>query len=128
MTLVIAAAQSGVHEDGRATYGHSLVVDPWGTVLLDMADAAGLGFVEIDPAMVAAVRARIPVIAHRRPIAPVAKDWTPKQVYFPDTNVLITRFLTEEGVGEIQGFMPIADSKEDIHRHRLISRVEGVRG
>ena len=61
-------------------------------------------------------------------IAPVAEDWTPKQLYFPDTNVLITRFLTEEGVGEIQGFMPIAESKEDIHRHRLIRRVEGVRG
>src|SRR3954468_1508494 len=61
-------------------------------------------------------------------ISPVAEDWTPKQLYFPDTNVLITRFLTEEGVGEIQGFMPIADSKEDIHRHRLIRRVEGVRG
>lgn len=70
--FVIAAAQAGVHEDGRATYGHSLVVDPWGTVLLDMAEAAGLGFVEIDPAMAAAVRARIPVISHRRPIAPVA--------------------------------------------------------
>jgi len=61
-------------------------------------------------------------------IAPAAEDWTPKQLYFPDTNVLITRFLTEEGVGEIQGFMPIAESKEDIHRHRLIRRVEGVRG
>ena len=61
-------------------------------------------------------------------IAPVAEDWTPKQLYFPDTNVLITRFLTEEGVGEIQGFMPIAESKDDIHRHRLIRRVEGVRG
>ncbi|WP_267396878.1 MULTISPECIES: carbon-nitrogen hydrolase family protein [unclassified Sphingomonas] len=69
--FVIAAAQAGVHEDGRATYGHSLVVDPWGTVLLDMAEAAGLGFVDIDPTMAATVRARIPVIAHRRPIAPV---------------------------------------------------------
>ena len=61
-------------------------------------------------------------------IAPVAEEWTPKQLYFPDTNVLITRFLSEEGVGEIQGFMPIAESTEDIHRHRLIRRVEGVRG
>ena len=61
-------------------------------------------------------------------IAPVAEEWTPKQLYFPDTNVLITRFLTEEGVGEIQGFMPIAESKEDVHRHRLVRRVEGVRG
>src|SRR6187549_1912054 len=61
-------------------------------------------------------------------IAPVVEGWTPKQLYFPDTNVLITRFLTPDGVGEIQGFMPIAESKEDIHRHRLVRRVEGVRG
>lgn len=65
---VIAAAQSGIHADGRATYGHSLVVDPWGEVLLDMGEAAGLGFAEIDPARVADVRARVPVIAHRRAI------------------------------------------------------------
>ena len=37
--FVVAAAQSGTHEDGRETYGHSLVVDPWGEVLLDMGDA-----------------------------------------------------------------------------------------
>src|SRR6185503_761971 len=36
--------------------------------------------------------------------------------------------VAEEGVGEIQGFMPIAESKEDVHRHRLVRRVEGVRG
>jgi deaminated glutathione amidase len=69
--FVIAAAQTGTHEDGRATYGHSLVVDPWGEVLLDMGDAAGLGFAEIDPARIADVRGRIPVIAHRRTIPPV---------------------------------------------------------
>ena len=68
---VVAAAQTGLHEDGRATYGHSLVIDPWGDVVLDMGDAAGLGFAEIDPAQVDAVRARIPVLAHRRPIPPV---------------------------------------------------------
>jgi predicted amidohydrolase len=68
---VIAAAQSGDHEDGRATYGHSLAVDPWGEVLLDMGDAAGLGFVEIDAARVDEVRGRVPVIAHRRAIPPV---------------------------------------------------------
>jgi GH15 family glucan-1,4-alpha-glucosidase len=61
-------------------------------------------------------------------ISPATDGWTPKQLYFPDTNVLITRFLTPDGVGEIQGFMPIAESKEDVHRHRLIRRVEGVRG
>ena len=69
--FVIAAAQVGEHEDGRRTYGHSLVVDPWGAILLDMGETRGLGFVDIDPAAVDAVRARIPVIAHRRPIGPV---------------------------------------------------------
>lgn len=68
---VVAAAQTGEHEDGRATYGHSLVIDPWGDVLLDMGEAVGVGFAEIDPARVADVRARIPVIAHRRPIPDV---------------------------------------------------------
>jgi GH15 family glucan-1,4-alpha-glucosidase len=61
-------------------------------------------------------------------IAPAREGWTPKQLYFPDTNVLITRFLTQDGVGEIQGFMPIEEVAEDVHRHRLIRRVEGVRG
>lgn len=69
--FVVAAAQTGVHEDGRETYGHSLVVDPWGEILLDMGDAPGVGYAEIDPARVDAVRARIPVIRHRRPIPPV---------------------------------------------------------
>lgn len=68
---VIAAAQAGEHEDGRATYGHSLAVDPWGEVLLDMGEGAGLGFAGIDPAQVADVRARVPAIDHRRTIPPV---------------------------------------------------------
>ncbi len=67
--FVVAAAQTGVHEDGRETYGHSLVVDPWGEVLLDMGEEAGLGFVDLDLARVAEVRRRIPVLDHRRPIA-----------------------------------------------------------
>lgn len=70
--FVVAAAQSGVHEDGRATYGHSLVVDPWGQPLLDMGEAPGVGFATLDPAAIAEVRGRIPVIAHRRAIPPVA--------------------------------------------------------
>lgn len=68
---VVAAAQTGEHEDGRATYGHSLVIDPWGEVVLDMGEAAGLGFAEIDPARIADVRARVPVLNHRRPIPEV---------------------------------------------------------
>jgi predicted amidohydrolase len=71
--FVIAAAQAGAHEDGRTTYGHSLVVDPWGDVLLDMGEARGLGFAEIDPARVAEVRARMPVLQHHRTIPPVAR-------------------------------------------------------
>jgi GH15 family glucan-1,4-alpha-glucosidase len=50
-----------------------------------------------------------------------------KQFYFPDTNVLITRFFTEDGLGEIQDFMPVSDSR-DADRHRLIRRVVCVRG
>jgi deaminated glutathione amidase len=66
--FVVAAAQVGRHEDGRETYGHSLVVDPWGKVLLDMESEPGIGFADIDPAEVEAVRGRLPAIRHRRPI------------------------------------------------------------
>ena len=61
-------------------------------------------------------------------IAPLEDDWTSKQLYFPDTNVLITRFFTPGGVGELQAFMPIARTGEERHRHRLIRRVVAVRG
>lgn len=70
--FVVAAAQAGRHEDGRETYGHSLVVDPWGEVLLEMDGEPKLGFAEIDLSRIADVRARIPVHQHRRPIDPVA--------------------------------------------------------
>lgn len=66
--FVVAAAQVGWHQDGRETYGHSLVVDPWGEVLLDMGEAPGIAFAEVDPDRVAQVRARVPAIRHRRPI------------------------------------------------------------
>lgn len=69
--FVIAAAQVGRHADGRTTYGHSLVVDPWGKVLLDMGgEAPGLGYADIDLALVEEVRAQLPAIWHRRPIPP----------------------------------------------------------
>ena len=63
---VVAAAQAGRHEDGRETYGHSLVVDPWGRVLLDMGTEPGEALVEIDLDEVAAARARIPNLRHAR--------------------------------------------------------------
>jgi len=65
---VVAAAQVGHHEDGRSTFGHSLVVDPWGEVLLDMGDEPGVGFAEIDLKRISDVRSRIPALNHRRPI------------------------------------------------------------
>jgi predicted amidohydrolase len=66
--FVVAAAQVGHHEDGRNTFGHSLVVDPWGEVLLDMGEAPGVGFADIDLARISDVRSRIPALNHRRPI------------------------------------------------------------
>ena len=68
--FVIAAAQAGRHGDGRETYGHSLAIDPWGEVLLDMGDVPHLRVVEIDEARAADARARIPVLSHRRAIGP----------------------------------------------------------
>jgi len=67
--FVIATAQVGAHADGRVTYGHSLVVDPWGEVLLDMGESGGLGLVDIDLTRLGEVRARVPAIANRRAIA-----------------------------------------------------------
>ena len=59
-------------------------------------------------------------------IAPALGIGTVKQLYFPDTNVLITRFLTPHGVGEVEDFMPVA--APGLHRQRLIRRVLCVRG
>jgi GH15 family glucan-1,4-alpha-glucosidase len=60
-------------------------------------------------------------------IYPHCEGWSSKQLYFPDTNVLITRFLTPDGVGELQDFMPLK-SPGVPHRQRLIRRVVCVRG
>lgn len=72
---VLSAAQVGTHEDGRETYGHSLAIDPWGEVLLDMGGAddggvAGLGFVDLVPERIAEVRSQLPSLANRRTVAP----------------------------------------------------------
>jgi predicted amidohydrolase len=66
--FVVAAAQVGHHEDGRNTFGHSLVVDPWGEILLDMGEETGVGFADIDLKRISDVRSRIPALNHRRPI------------------------------------------------------------
>ncbi len=61
-------------------------------------------------------------------IAPAHDPYAVKQLYFPDTNVLITRFLHPQGVGEVEDFMPIAASGEEAHKHRLVRRLVQVRG
>ena len=70
--FIVAAAQSGHHEDGRATYGHSLVVDPWGEILLNMNENIGVACVDLDLGRISEVRSRLPALHHRRPVGPVA--------------------------------------------------------
>lgn len=68
--FIIATAQVGEHEDGRETYGHSLVVDPWGKILLDMGgEQPGLGFVDLSLDQLDEVRRQLPSLANRRRIA-----------------------------------------------------------
>jgi predicted amidohydrolase len=68
---VLAAAQTGTHEASvgqrRKTYGHSLVVAPWGEVLADAGDAVGVTFVDLDMEKVAEARRRVPSLTHDRP-------------------------------------------------------------
>ena len=64
--FVIAAAQGGKHENGRETFGHSIVVDPWGRIIAEGGTEPGLIMAEIDPALVAEARARVPSLEHGR--------------------------------------------------------------
>lgn len=63
---VIAPAQGGRHENGRRTWGHSMVVDPWGDVLAVRPEGEGVVIAELDPARIAEVRAQLPALTHRR--------------------------------------------------------------
>ncbi len=64
--FVFAAAQGGTHESGRETFGHSLVVDPWGQILAEGGTEPGVIIADIDPALVTAARSRIPSLHHGR--------------------------------------------------------------
>ncbi len=77
--FVISAAQCGTHEDGRETYGHSLIVDPWGRVLADAGTEVGIALAEIDMGLVADARGRIPTLSHTRPV-PVAAPGPVREV------------------------------------------------
>jgi predicted amidohydrolase len=64
--FVFAAAQGGKHENGRDTYGHSLIVDPWGRIIAEGGTEPGVVMARIDPAEVTKARARIPSLQHGR--------------------------------------------------------------
>ena len=63
---VIAAAQGGLHENGRRTWGHSMVIDPWGEVIAVLAEGEGVVLAELDLERLAAVRTQLPALTHRR--------------------------------------------------------------
>jgi deaminated glutathione amidase len=65
--FMISAAQGGVHEDGRETFGHSLIVDPWGRILAEAGTDPGVILAEIDVSEVEKARSRIPALQHERP-------------------------------------------------------------
>jgi predicted amidohydrolase len=65
-SFVLAAAQGGAHENGRETYGHSLIVDPWGRILGEGGVEPGIVLAQVDPAAVAAARGRVPSLQHGR--------------------------------------------------------------
>jgi nitrilase len=62
---VLAAAQGGVHPNGRRTWGHSMLVDPWGEVMSVLPEGEGVVSGELDPAKLAAVRDNLPALRHR---------------------------------------------------------------
>jgi len=63
---VLAAAQGGMHANGRRTYGHSMLIDPWGEVVAELDQGEGVVVGDIDPARIASVRGELPALAHRR--------------------------------------------------------------
>jgi len=63
---VLAAAQGGLHPNGRRTYGHSVLIDPWGVIVSERPEGPGVIIGEIDPARIAQVRRELPALKHRR--------------------------------------------------------------
>ena len=76
-SFMMSAAQGGRHEDGRETFGHSIIVDPWGRVLAEADDQPGVIVAEIDPALVADARGRIPTLKNARPFRVDVASATP---------------------------------------------------
>jgi nitrilase len=65
LSYVAAAAQGGTHPSGRTTWGQSLVIDPWGQVLAEQAQGAGVVIADLDPAHLATCRSQLPALQHR---------------------------------------------------------------
>lgn len=65
-TFIVSAAQTGTHEGGRQTYGHSVIVDPWGKILSDGGEEVGISMAEVDLAEVEAARGKVPSLTHDR--------------------------------------------------------------
>jgi nitrilase len=63
---VLAAAQGGLHANGRRTYGHSVLIDPWGEVVAEQAEGPGVVVGDVVAERIAEVRRELPAIAHRR--------------------------------------------------------------
>ena len=72
--FIIAPAQVGAHENGRETYGHSLIVDPWGHVLAEAGDDDDMILANLDASLVEKARAQIPALAHGRGFATPAGE------------------------------------------------------
>jgi nitrilase len=66
MAYVVAPAQGGVHDSGRATYGHTMAIDPWGEILGVRPQGEGMVLAEIDPARIQKVREGLPALSNRR--------------------------------------------------------------
>lgn len=65
LAYVLAPAQGGKHENGRSTFGHSMLIDPWGSVVASRAEGAGVVFGAVDPQLIADSRASLPALEHR---------------------------------------------------------------
>ncbi|MHA1546545.1 MAG: carbon-nitrogen hydrolase family protein [Alphaproteobacteria bacterium] len=79
-SYVLAAAQGGAHEDGRETFGHSLIVDPWGEILVEADQEPCVVLAKIDPENVALARRRIPALTHDRAFASPNQAPNPRAV------------------------------------------------
>lgn len=73
LAYVVAAGQHGTHPGGRTTYGHSVIIDPWGQVIAELAAGDGIAVADIDTTMPGRLRAEFPVLEHRR-IGPLRKE------------------------------------------------------